>query len=314
MTTTTSRIAAPLPEGAAIADQWYVPEPPDCPKSWHVYSTEFVLAALQGCAADHQKIRRTTGWLIIAGIVRTGMAVVQALIMLLARIPVISWFVEIAARIFTRNAFGFFLRAAYWKARLKELGQDTIIDQFVEIWGARSVTIGSRCHINTNVRMAAGEAKHGQHGSITIGNFVHIGPNVHIAGRGGVEIGDFAGIMAHAHLYSATGVIEKPEDPGQLVSMSHMAPPEQQHIVEAPIIIEPYALVGMMTRIMPGVRIGKGAIVHSNAELTKDVPPFANFGGLARGKLIGWRRPRRRSPKLPPISTDAAPNDGRGAV
>ncbi len=93
-----------------------------------------------------------------------------------------------------------------------------------------------------------------------------------------------------------------------------MAPPEQQHIVEAPIIIEPYALVGMMTRIMPGVRIGKGAIVHSNAELTKDVPPFANFGGLARGKLIGWRRPRRRSPKLPPISADAAPNDGRGAV
>lgn len=293
-----------------MAGMWYIPPAPECPKSWLVYSTDFVLAALQGCAADHEKIKRTPLWITIAGIVRAGMAVFQVLILILSSIPVVSWFVEIAARVFTRNAFGFFLRACYWKARLKELGQDTIIDQFVEIWGAGNVSIGSRCHINTNVRMAAGEAKHGQHGSVRIGNFVHVGPNVHIAGRGGVEIGDFAGIMAHAHLYSATGVIEKPEDPGQLVSMSHMAPPDQQHIIEAPIVIEPYALLGMMTRVMPGVRVGRGAIVHSNTELTKSVPPFANFGGLPRGKLIGWRRPRRPSPMLGSTESKSRQNSG----
>lgn len=301
----------PLPEGEAIAKLWYVPPTPQFPKRWLVYSGDFVLAALQGCAAERHKVQRTPFWLVICSLIRGGMAVMQATIMLLSCIPIIKWFVEIAARVFTRNAFGFFLRACYWKARLKELGQDTIIDQFVDFWGAGNITIGSHCHINTNVRMAAGEAKHGQHGSIVIGNFVHVGPNVHIAGRGGVEIGDFAGIMAHAHLYSATGVIEKPEDPGQLVSMSHMAPPDQQHIVEAPIIIEPYALVGMMARIMPGVRIGRGAIVHSNAELTKDVPPFANFGGIPRGKLIGWRRPRRRSLKLSATEGGASGQTGQ---
>lgn len=299
-----------LLEGAAINELWYVPPTPPCPESWSVYSTEFVLSTLQGCGTDRENIRRTPLWLAAAWICRVIMGALQASIMGLVWVPVVSWFVETFARVFTRNPVGFFLRACYWKAKLKSLGQDTIIDQFVEIWGASNVSIGSHCHINTNVRMAAGEASHGQHGSITVGNFVHIGPGVHIAGRGSVTIGDFVGIMAHAHIYSATGMIERPSDPGQLVSMSHMAPPDQQHIIEAPIVIEPYALVGMMARIMPGVRVGKGAIVHSGAELTKDVPPFANFGGLPRGKIIGWRRPRRRSPKLPRAEANAAGESG----
>lgn len=308
-------VASPQAESAAIAQQWYVASTPVPPRGWLVYSSDFVLATLQGCATQREKIRRTTGWLILVRIIQGGMALVQALVMLLSMLPILSSLLETFCRVFTRNPVGFFLRACYWKAKLKSLGQDTIIDQGVEIWGAGNVEIGSCCHINTSVRMAAGESKHGQHGLIRIGNYVHIGPGAHIAGRGGVEIGDFVGIMAYAHLYSATGAIEHPSDPGQLVSMSHTAPADRQYIVEAPIVIEPYAVVGMMARIMPGVRVGQGAVVHGGTEVTRNVMAFANFAGSARGKLIGWRRPRRRSPNLAQVSNaqdgTTALSDGR---
>ena len=281
---------------------WYITPPQKVPHSWLVYTLDFVLATLQGCVAAPEKVQRTTGWVIIGTIVRIGMGIAQALIILVAWIPILSSLLETTARVFSRNAAGFFLRACFWKAKLKHLGQDTIIDQSVEMWGAGSISIGSRCHIDTNVRLAAGELRHGQHGSIRIGNYVHIGPGVHIAGRGGVEIGSYVGIMANAHIYSASGAIEHPSDPGKLLSMSHMAPHEQQHVVEGPVFIDDYAFVGMMTRIMPGVCIGYGAVVHGNSELTRDVPPFANIGGVSCGRQIGWRKPRRRSPRLSEIT------------
>lgn len=283
---------------AQIARSWYVP--PKVPRrdTFLVYSLDFVLATLQGCIAEPQRVRRTALWLTVGVIVRSLMAIMQIVIMGLAWVPILNWFVEIASRTFTRNAAGFFLRSCYWKARLKRLGVDTIIDQGVEIWGPANVCIGSHAHVDTNVRLAAGERRHRQHGYIVVGDHVHLGPGVHIAGRGGVEIRDFVGIMANAHLYSATGVIERPQDPGQLISMSHMAPHDQQYVYESPILIDDFAFVGMMTRIMPGVKIGYGAIVHANCEVTQEVPPFANIGAVPRGRQIGWRRPRRRSPHL----------------
>lgn len=294
-------------EIAQVAKSWYVPPSPPQKTGWLVYSLDFVLAAMQGSITDPQNVRRTPFWLVVGSVVRGVMAVAQVLIMILAKIPVISWFLETLARTFTRNAAGFFLRSCYWKSRLNRLGTDTLIDQGVEIWGPKNVSIGANCHIDTNVRMAAGERIHGQRGSISIGNYVHLGPGVHIAGRGGVEIRDYVGIMANAHLYSATGVVERPADPGQLVSMSHTAPRDQQHIVEAPILIDHYAFIGMMSRVMPGVRVGFAAVVHANCELTRDVPAFGNMGAVPRGRQIGWRKPRRLSPMLGAQEQRAAP-------
>ncbi|MFH1417415.1 MAG: GNAT family N-acetyltransferase [Planctomycetota bacterium] len=282
---------------AAVEQSWYVPPRPAAPQGWLVYSRDFMLAALQGCATEPHRANHSLPWSMLAVVIECLMAVAQALLLLAAKLPILSWLLETTARVFTRNPTGFFLRACYWKARLRHLGQDTIIDQYTEIWGPSSVSIGSRCHIDTNVRLAAGEQQHLQHGWITIGDFVHVGPGVHVAGRGGVEIGDYVGISANAHLYSATNVVDQPSSPGELISMSHMAPHDQQHIVEAPIIIGDYAFIGMMARIMPGVRVGRGAVVHANVELTRNVPAFSNIGAIPRGRQIGWRRPRRRSPK-----------------
>ena len=48
--------------------------------------------------------------------------------------------------------------------------------------------------------------------------------------------------------------------------------------------------IGHGAVIMPGVRIGNGAVVGSNSVVTKDVPPYAIVGGVA-AKVIRQRFP-----------------------
>ncbi|MDO9196359.1 DapH/DapD/GlmU-related protein [Rhodoferax sp.] len=49
--------------------------------------------------------------------------------------------------------------------------------------------------------------------------------------------------------------------------------------------------IGHGAVIMPGVRIGNGAVVGSNSVVTRDVPPYAIVGGVA-AKVIRQRFPR----------------------
>ena len=56
----------------------------------------------------------------------------------------------------------------------------------------------------------------------------------------------------------------------------------------APTEIGEYAWICSRSIILPGIKIGKGAIVASGAIVTKDVPNFAIVGGIP-AKIIGYR-------------------------
>ena len=49
-----------------------------------------------------------------------------------------------------------------------------------------------------------------------------------------------------------------------------------------------YAWICSRSILLPGIRIGKGAVVASGAVVTKDVPDFAIVGGVP-AKIIGMR-------------------------
>lgn len=50
--------------------------------------------------------------------------------------------------------------------------------------------------------------------------------------------------------------------------------------VAAPVVIEDYVVIGTRVTILPGVRVGRGAVVASGAVVTKDVEPYAVVGGV----------------------------------
>jgi acetyltransferase-like isoleucine patch superfamily enzyme len=47
-----------------------------------------------------------------------------------------------------------------------------------------------------------------------------------------------------------------------------------------PVEIDDYAVIGTRVIILPGVHIGKGAVVASGAVVTRDVPEYALVGGV----------------------------------
>ena len=55
------------------------------------------------------------------------------------------------------------------------------------------------------------------------------------------------------------------------------------------VTIEDYVWIASRVTILPGVRIGRGAVIASGAVVTKDVPPMTIVGGVP-ARVIGERR------------------------
>ncbi|KKR50505.1 MAG: Acetyltransferase, partial [Candidatus Levybacteria bacterium GW2011_GWA2_40_16] len=55
--------------------------------------------------------------------------------------------------------------------------------------------------------------------------------------------------------------------------------------ISKPVIIEDYVFIGPRSIILPGVTIGKGAVVAAGAVVSKDVAPFTVVGGVPAVKI-----------------------------
>jgi acetyltransferase-like isoleucine patch superfamily enzyme len=52
-----------------------------------------------------------------------------------------------------------------------------------------------------------------------------------------------------------------------------------------PVVIEDYAWVSCRVVILPGVTIGRGAVVAAGSVVTKDVAPYTIVGGVPAKKI-----------------------------
>jgi acetyltransferase-like isoleucine patch superfamily enzyme len=107
---------------------------------------------------------------------------------------------------------------------------------------------------------------------ITIGDYTSIGDQCILDGRGGLTIGNSVNL--------STGV--------WIWTMEHMVNDSGFNNHVAPVVIEDYAWISCRAVLLPGVRIGKGAVVAAGAVVTKDVEPYAIAGGVP-AKKIGER-------------------------
>jgi acetyltransferase-like isoleucine patch superfamily enzyme len=291
-TTAARTVSPPIEPPKELLGQWKIRDPvKPVAGGWLLYSREFLTRILGGGYSCKTDVSVRTKCLL--PVVTACVAVAQSIVWLLAKLPFVGTWVEILARIYRRNLFGFFLRGAYYRARLARLGQDNIIDQHVEIWGARHVSIGKGCHLDMYARLAAGEESQSQQGRIEIEDHVHIGPQCQLAGRGGIFIGSYTAVTAGTKVFSATNVGESPDDPYDLLPMSHAAPLDRQRIFQAPVRIGDHVFIGLNSCILPGVTIGRGAIINSGSVITRDVPEFAIMGGNP-ARVQGYRTPRVR--------------------
>ncbi len=101
--------------------------------------------------------------------------------------------------------------------------------------------------------------------NITIGRDVFINSGCHFQDQGGITIGD-GSLIGH-------NVV--------LATINHdLSPLNNRENHYAPIVIEDHVWIGSNATILPGVMIGRWAVVAAGAVVTKDVEEFTVVGGV----------------------------------
>ncbi len=109
-------------------------------------------------------------------------------------------------------------------------------------------------------------------GNIKIGEDSIIGEKVVLDGRDKLVIGNHVDIASEVMIYNSEHDIE---------SSSFQA-------IHKPVVVQDYVFIGPRAIILPGVTIGKGAVVAAGAVVTKNVDAFQIVGGIP-AILIGKR-------------------------
>ena len=173
------------------------------------------------------------------------------------------------------RTFMSYARAGYYSAKAK-ISKGVKIDQGVIIRGnLDNLEIGDYSYIDTNVQLEI-------YGPLKIGKYVHIAPNAYIQSGSKVVIGDFACIANGVKIYSSSNTYKTPNGKENIIlfSLSSSAPKNLQAIKYGPVIIEDFAFVGMNTVVLPGVKIGRAAIIGAGAVVTKDIPLYSIAVGV----------------------------------
>ena len=106
--------------------------------------------------------------------------------------------------------------------------------------------------------------------NIIIGDYVSIREKCLLYGAGGIEIGDGTIISHHVEILSSNHNYNSDD-------LKYL--PFDEIIVKKPVIIGKYVWIGARSIILPGVKIGSGAVIGAGSVVTKDVPECAVVGG-----------------------------------
>jgi maltose O-acetyltransferase len=107
---------------------------------------------------------------------------------------------------------------------------------------------------------------------IVIGNNTIIGNDVMLDGRNGIVIGNNVSLSMGVWIWT----------------MEHDPQSRQYAVKGGRVLIEDYVWISCRVVILPGVNIGRGAVVAAGAVVTKDVEPYTIVGGVP-ARIIGYR-------------------------
>ena len=126
--------------------------------------------------------------------------------------------------------------------------------------------------------------------TFAIGDGVFLGDHAVIQGRiaGTCAIGDHAWIGPQAYLDARDLVIDEYVGVGpgaKVLGSTHTGTPVDVPVIQTDLEIKPvrigaWADIGVNAVILPGVTVGRGAIVGAGAVVTRDVEPFSIVAGV----------------------------------
>ncbi len=190
------------------------------------------------------------------------------------------------------DKFAQMMRRVIVKAVARRCGDGLIVGSQVGFKHLETIQIGATCFIG------AGAYIQGRFdGRCVIGDNVWIGPGSYFDARD-LVLGDYVGwgpgakVLGSAH----TGL---PAD----------VPVVKTDLEIRPVRVGPWADIGTNAVLLPGVTVGKGAIVGAGAVVTRNVPPFAVVAGVP-ARFLHWREGRSSAPRRAARGKAGRPRSG----
>ena len=158
---------------------------------------------------------------------------------------------------------------------LKQCGNNVVFFQGVRMKGGGKIAIGNDVIIRRNSTIAAQTQYFGQKlsSSLIIEDGVDVGEDTFITASNRIVIG---GTSLFGRMVTVTDNSHGATTIDDLSKAPHM----RKVISKGEVVIGENVWIGDKATILPGVHIGKGAVVGANAVVTKDVPPFSVVGGI----------------------------------
>lgn len=104
---------------------------------------------------------------------------------------------------------------------------------------------------------------------LTIGHGTVVGHNCHLDARGNLEIGSDVNLSSEVNIWTN----------------EHAVNATDFGIIQGKVTIEDHAWIGNRAILLPGITVGRGAVVCSGAVVTKDVAPYTIVGGVPARKI-----------------------------
>lgn len=134
---------------------------------------------------------------------------------------------------------------------------------FFKMWGVK-IGKGSTIHMGCKFFEPRG---------VKIGEDTIVGEGAFLDGRDELSIGNHVDIASQVLIYNS----------------EHDLNATDFRAVNGSVHVGDYVFIGPRAILLPGVKIGKGAVVAAGAVVTKDVSDFAIVGGIP-AKVIGERK------------------------
>lgn len=152
--------------------------------------------------------------------------------------------------------------------QISSLGENVIFETGVLLFHPENIEIGSNVYIGHNTILKAYHSN-----KLIVGNDTWIGQDCFFHSAGGIIIGNGVGI-----------------GPKVSVITSQHRPADKEPVLFSPlefkaVILEDGCDIGVNATILPGVTIGKGAIVAAGAVVVSSIPPYEVWGGVPAKKI-----------------------------
>jgi len=167
---------------------------------------------------------------------------------------------------------GIRLRALLMPWFLRELGDNTELQAGLRLTNPEKISIGANCSF---------------------------AQGVFITGGGGVRIGDWVGLGPDVKIWSVNHRFADPDRPWLLQGWERKE-----------VVIEDDVWLGAAVFVMPGVTIGRGAIISACAVVSRSIPPYAVVAGNP-GRIVGWRK---RAAQAAAGGEDGAPGGSESEI